>query len=119
MTVSLDILLKDDESDFRWAEGFEETDRDIRIGAQILRGTWRYDLEAGIPYVEDVFEGTPDLGIIRADYYNMLAASANVRAVQSLGLAPVSDRTLEIDFAVLVNVGANLQRYANTVQGVI
>jgi hypothetical protein len=100
MTINTDFTLVDGGADIGWAEGVDAVVESVFIGAHIFRGTWRYDLRAGLPYFSDVFEKSPNLALIRADFADMLLKTPEVTTIYSLSMQIDSDRTLRVKYSV-------------------
>ena len=101
--VSYDLALTADEQDFnipdpQSPQGICDS---IRVAASIIATTWRYDLEKGIPYLDDQLMKPANEALLRAIWYDLLINTPGVVRVGRLALtfAP-AQRKMFIDFKV-------------------
>jgi hypothetical protein len=100
-----DMALNADESDAVFVEGLTAVLNQIRAGAQVFKGTWHFDRNAGIDY-EQVFVKNPDLRVVRILFWDFLRNVPGVTDVESLDLrVDTLSRTLYVTFSVRTDFG--------------
>jgi len=81
-----DLELTDDGRDLVLVAGRNKVAQSIVVGAQIFKGSWRYDRGAGIPYFQDIMLGGPQQDVVRRRFVDFLAGTDGVTSVDSLTL---------------------------------
>ena len=79
-----DLALSDDGTSFVYISGAEQVVQDIKIRAQIFKGSWRYDLNEGVPYFQEILAFGATLGLVRKRFYDLVASTPGVQSVQSI-----------------------------------
>lgn len=82
----VDLVLNPEGTGFVQLDAAEQLRQDLLITLETLRGTWRYDIEVGIPYFELVFvKGTP-LSVIRQVFRDAILGVPGVVDVPKMDL---------------------------------
>jgi len=101
-----DLTLNEDATDMALATGINAIAQSVRTGALVFRGYWRYELNAGIPYLDAAFDKGADLGIIRTVFWRFLLDTPGIVAVESLTLTfDEESRILYVDFTARTTTG--------------
>lgn len=101
-----DMALNADESDAVFVQGLTAVSNQIRAGAQVFKGTYHFDRNIGIDYLEEVFEKNPDLRVVRAVFWDFFQSIPGVVEVESVDLrVDKAARTLFVDFSVRTAFG--------------
>lgn len=104
--VAGDLELTDDGRDLVLFHGAAKVAQSIRTGAQIFRGSWRYDRQRGVPYFEDILVAGANLERVRRRFHELLTETPGVATVTRVDLRiDRSDGTLYVDFAVVAETG--------------
>jgi hypothetical protein len=100
-----DMVLNAEESDCEFVNGLIAVANQIQFGAQIVRGTWTFDKNAGLA-LDDIFEKNPDLRVIRTIFWDFFLTVTGVIEVESVDLrVDVPSRTLFVHFVVRTDFG--------------
>jgi hypothetical protein len=101
-----DLELTADGRDLVLLSGAAKVAQSIRVGAQIFKGSWRYDRSAGIPYFQEILVAGPQLELVRRRFHEFLTRTPGVAAVTSLTLRhDRASATIYVDFHVVVETG--------------
>lgn len=94
-----DLELTEDGRDIVFVAGAAKVLQNIRIRAQVFKGSWRYDLNAGMPYFQEILVAGANMALVRQRFYEMLIDTDGVTGVQNLTVH-VSGETLLVNFTV-------------------
>ena len=107
-----DIKLTDDydwdvsAGDLAILTGADAIVQSVKLHLQFFKGEWFLDLDAGIPYFQDVLIKNPDPNLLQSVFRNALLAIPGVLEIISLSLAIDNEtRTLAIDMRLSTDVG--------------
>ncbi len=104
--VEGDMTLAEDESDWTFVSGAIAIAQEIKVGAQIMKGSWYFDRNVGIDYLENIFVKSPDLRLVRLEFWNFLASVDGVMNVKAVDLrVDTASRTLFVTFEVETDFG--------------
>lgn len=99
--IAGDMALNEDETDAEFVDGAASTLQEIKVGAQIFEGSYRFDKTKGLPYLDDVFVKNPDLRLIRIIFYAFLSGITGVTEVETINLrVDAQARILYVQFKV-------------------
>lgn len=79
-----DLKLTADGRDLVLVDRLARIKQAITIGSQIFRGYWRYDADAGIPYLETIFVKGADVPDVRAAMVAFLVSVEGVVEVLAM-----------------------------------
>lgn len=80
-----DLLLNEDGTDLLLTEsGGEAMRQRIRLSLQIFRGSWIYDLNAGLPYFQDVLVAGANVRLVEQRFREHLQGLSGVLGVTRL-----------------------------------
>jgi hypothetical protein len=99
-----DLELTADGRDLVLISGKEKVAQSIRTGAQIFRGSWRYDRSIGIPYFQEILVAGPDLERVRRRFHEFLTSTDGVSSIEQLDVR-IDGETLYVDFRVACESG--------------
>lgn len=86
--------------------GLESIQQELILRLQFFQKDWFLDLQAGLPYWEQILEKLTDVGIIKQLYQQEIEATPGVKLVKSLDVrVDSSTRTLYVDFVVSTDLG--------------
>lgn len=78
----------------------------IKIRLLFIRGEWFLDIEAGIPYIDQVFVKQPNIDLLRALYRTEIIETPGVLAVREMRVTFISStRRLSISFTADSDAG--------------
>ena len=81
----------------------------IRVAAQTFATTWRYDLQKGIPWLDDQALKPQNEALIRSLWYDLLSQTPGVRSVVSLTLTlDANSRKMRINFVLQGAAGVKI-----------
>lgn len=101
-----DLELTEDGRDIVLFHGVNKVMQSIRVGAQIFKGSWRYDRSKGVPYFEDILVAGPQLERVRRRFYELLTGTPGVATVTRVDLRFDSKSgTINVDFAAVIETG--------------
>jgi hypothetical protein len=101
-----DLELTEDGTDIVLFHGAARVKQSIQVGAQIFRGSWRYDRQKGVPYFEDILVAGPELERVRRRFHELLTSTPGVATVTRVDLRlDRSEGTMYVDFAAVVETG--------------
>jgi hypothetical protein len=101
-----DLELTEDGRDLVFFHGAAKVAQSIRVGAQIFRGSWRYDRAKGVPYFEDILVAGPQFERVRRRFHELLTETPGVTTVTRVDLRiDREDGTMYVDFAVVTETG--------------
>ena len=104
--ITGDLALNEDESDFVLLDGTEMVVQHLKIGAQIFRSGWRYDLRAGIPWLNEVLRKGAGEQVLRRVFYDYLIDTEGISDVKSISLRFDSVlRIMAVDFFATSELG--------------
>jgi len=102
-----DLGLTEDGRDLAFVSGATKVLQSIKARAQIVLGSWRYDLTKGMPYYQDILVGGPEVELVRRRFYDLIAETDGVTSVKSVNIR--LDSTLQTVFVDFVAIAANEQ----------
>lgn len=101
-----DVGLNDDESDLVLVQGVQAIVQQIRVGLQVFRGRWKYDRNAGVPFIEAILVNNPDMRVVRAIFWTYLMSVDGVSSIEALDLRlDRAERILYVDFRLKTEAG--------------
>lgn len=104
-----DLEVTDDGRDLVLVAGRDKVAQSLRVGAQIFRGSWRYDRQRGIPYFQDILLAGPQLEVVRRRFHEFISETDGVTAVDSLTLRfDSAQATMYVDFIAVCDDGSTL-----------
>ena len=107
--VAGDMALSADGRRFLRGSEAERIRKNITVGFQLIRGTWRYDLNKGIPYLEEVFGVGKDLNEVRSVFYDFLKGIRGVAVVDYVTLTfDRAERKIGLEFSVRTRSGETI-----------
>jgi hypothetical protein len=101
-----DLELTDDGRDFVLVGAAEKVRQNIKVRAATYKGSWRYDLNVGMPYFDEILVAGASVELVRRRFYEMLIQTPGVISVRKLTLRvdkTTTDATLYVDFAVVTD----------------
>jgi hypothetical protein len=111
-TVHRDLLMDADGDlaqpggDLASAAGAPAIAQALRMRLALFAGEWFLDLDAGVPYFEQVLVKNPNMTAIRAVFRREILATPGVLGLLYLTLNyAAADRSLRLDFAVSTALG--------------
>lgn len=102
----IDIKLDDshdivfDQYDLALVTGQEALRQRIKQRLLLFRGEWFLDIDAGVPYFEDVFIKQPRRNILESAFKREILADPEVTRLSAFDLGFVDERTLTLNFTV-------------------
>lgn len=104
--------------DFTFTADLEAIRQAVQIRCQTFLGEWFLDLDAGIPYFQNVFVKSPNIAAIRQVFKSKIEGVPGVLEVTKLDLDyNRSTRELRIDFAANTNFGELAGTITPPIQG--
>lgn len=104
-----DLKLTADGRDIVMIDGAQKVVQSIRTRAQIFKGSWRYDLNLGVPYFQDILIGGPKTELVRRRFYELIAGTPGVISVQKVDiLFGAKNQTVYVSFACTAADGTAL-----------
>ena len=94
-----DLSLTADGRDIVFTDGALKVLQNITTRAQIFKGSWRYDRNAGMPYFQEILVAGANMALVRRRFYEMLAGTPDVTAVLKLTVQ-VAGESLQVTFTV-------------------
>lgn len=78
----------------------------VSIALQFVRGEWFYDLEAGVPYFQDVLKKNPSPAVLQSTFRKAILDVRGVTAVTSLSFTlDTKTRSLTVDWSASTDIG--------------
>lgn len=78
----------------------------IRTRAQIFKGSWRYDLNVGVPYFQEILVAGAGLDQVRRRFYDLFAETVGVVAVLKCDVVfDSAAETVRVEFQVSTRAG--------------
>jgi hypothetical protein len=98
--------LKVSGGDLSVVDGLNAIRQDLIQSLQLFEKEWFLDLQAGLPYWDQIFEKGADTAILKRLYQDVIEARRGVKLVKELNLRiDQSTRTLYVDFVVDTDLG--------------
>lgn len=69
-------------------DGIDEMRQRIGIAMRTHQGEWLYDIDRGVPYIQEILVKSPDLGAIQSRLHAYILSIEGVTAVRSLVITP-------------------------------
>lgn len=88
-----DLELSADGRELVIISGPERVAQALTVAAQVFKGSWRYDLNLGVPYFQEILVAGPELELVKQRFREM--------ALRVAGVAAVSYVTLEQQGAII------------------
>ena len=108
-TIPGDLALNSDETDLVFTQGAAAISQQIKVGAQVFRGRWKYDRNVGLRALEAIFVKGPSLPVIRAEFWAFFASIPGVVEVLAVDLRlERSTRTLFVKYSLKCDSGETL-----------
>jgi hypothetical protein len=86
--------------------GAEAIIQAVNIALQFVKGEWFYDLEAGVPYFQDVLVKNPSPDLLQSTFRKAVLEVKGIESVTSLSLTlDRSTRTLSVGWSAVSDVG--------------
>lgn len=96
-----DLVLTDDRRSFEMVTGLALLRQRIHTSAQIFRGQFRYDLDTGLPYFEQILIHGPNENVIAEIFRRWLLSFAGVERVKTITVTLEREtRALSVAFVV-------------------
>lgn len=104
-----DLQLTEDGTDLVLVTGPKAVAQLLKSGAQIFRGSWRYDLAVGLPYFQEILVAGPSVERVRRRFFDFLTATVGVVSVRSVAVRfDRAKETVFVDYSVIVESGETL-----------
>ena len=104
--VAGDLALSDNGRDFVIVEQAEKVRQNLKVRAQIFKGSWRYDRTLGVPYFQDILAVGSTFGLVRRRFYDLVAQTDGVLSVQDLTVRFDGDAsTVFVEYTCVVDTG--------------
>lgn len=98
--------LKVSNGDLSVVAGLNSIRQELTQRLQFLEQEWFLDLQAGLPFWDQIFEKGADISVLRRLYQDEIEATPGVKLVKELNLRiDKSTRTLYVDFVVNTDLG--------------
>ncbi len=109
-----DLELRDDGRDIVLVAGRDKVAQSITVGAQIFKGSWRYDRQVGIPYFQDIMLAGPQADVVRRRFVDFLSTTDGVTSVDRLTLRfENASGIMNVDFSVTCDDSSTLTSSLN------
>lgn len=82
--VAGDLQLTSDGRDLLMLDGNAKVLQSIRTRASIFKGSWRYDLNRGVPYLEEILLFGAGVELIRRRFHELILGTDGVTSVTRL-----------------------------------
>lgn len=107
--VSGDFALSDDGRELLLVSREDAILQSLTNGAQVFKGYWRYDLNKGIPYFDDVIVLGPQVSVIQDVYYRYILDTPGIESVQYVHVRfDSASGELFVDFRARADSGAEI-----------
>lgn len=102
--VEGDLQLTADGRNFTMLAGRLIVAQRIKVRAQIFKGSWRYDLNVGIPYFDEILVAGPQRELVRRRFYDLIKSTEGVSSVTKVELRfDRTSATIFVDFECIAN----------------
>lgn len=92
--------------DLQLVSGADAIVQAVRIRMQFFKGEWFLDLDAGIPYFQEIFVKNPNPNVLQSLFRQALLETPGILAIESLSLAfDGATRRLTVNYRVSTDVG--------------
>lgn len=86
--------------------GLEATVQSIKVACALFKGEWFWDLEAGVPYLQDILGHAYDQQAVLAIFRRQILTVPNVLQIIEIGsVFDSANRTLTVTFEVSTEFG--------------
>jgi hypothetical protein len=98
--IAGDLSLTAGGRDIAFTDGRQKILQNLKTRFGIFRRSWRYDLNKGIPYFDDILVAGPRLEVVRRHFYTTIKETPGVTSVFRVDIRIDRETgTLYVDFA--------------------
>jgi hypothetical protein len=86
----------------------EDVAQDLRIALSLFQGEWFLDPTQGIPYFQTILGHRVSLNVLTQIFRKAILERPGIKSIQSINLKRLSNRKLQVNFAVVLADGTVL-----------
>lgn len=114
--ITWDLYLEN--RDLAVVSGIDAIKQNIRQRIQMFMGESKFNIEAGVPYFEDIFKKNPDPAIVRSAFVKVITETSGILELTKLELdLNTATRVLSLTFRAVCDDGVIL--YGPSIIGVL
>lgn len=100
----LDLVVEG--GDLQLARGAAAIVQSVRIAMGFFAGEWFLDLDAGVPYYQEVLVKTPNINVLQGIFKDAILSVPGISDITTLNLSfDAASRTLTVEYTAVSDVG--------------